>query len=161
MSRGWSEAEHDRAEKIAHIIAQCSNPLVGAVSLARGLGLSIARTERDKSRRLVYIVMPLVQELVPEMYPGTALNIDEDGVYAITRGAPSRAAVKHAIARGKKAFTAGGRAVRELAHAPQGTPEALLRDFYAANLGPQQEQVRAQIEAMIDNSGEQLKAQQA
>lgn len=81
ISRRWTETEAEVAGRIVDAVALGEGRLVGALSVARAIGLPVpqgrgqARRIRQASLQRVYDLMPLAVTLAPTMYPGKALQV--------------------------------------------------------------------------------------
>jgi len=83
-NREWTQAEHDLAERIVDAVAAAPpGSVVGALSVARGAGLSVARDARARSLAKVYDVMPLAAIIAPERSQ-RALVVRPDHTYVLT-----------------------------------------------------------------------------
>lgn len=87
VSREWTAAERERADRIVTVIAgHPDNIVFGGLQVARGIGLKVSGdvNERRANMRLVYGVMPLAIRIAAHRFPGKALIVKQDGPHAFT-----------------------------------------------------------------------------
>jgi hypothetical protein len=113
MRRQWTEAERELAGRIAFAVHAAGGELVGALTIARALGMPYGPRSRRRSLRRIHDVMPLAVLLSREMFPGKVLlQISGERLYRIT-DEPMLA--KHAaIRRIKKVRTIADRVRAEI-----------------------------------------------
>lgn len=119
--------ENELARLIVHAVQKGEGSLVGALSIARELGLRINSAQRrNAARELVYDLMPLAVSLSKELYPGSVLIVNHrDRVYRMTTTLDGDA-VSTVRMRMRKAATANRRAADELSIAKTQAEKGLL-----------------------------------
>jgi hypothetical protein len=84
QSQGLTDEEV--ANKMVHVIASAPDgQLLGALQIARGIGLPFSQKEQDKSRSRVHRATNRAVDLTGELYPGRALSVDRSGTWGTYR----------------------------------------------------------------------------
>lgn len=139
-SRSWSKAEAKLAHDVATKIGLWGEGrIVGAYSIARAVGLTGLRVNMIHR---VQGVMPLVREIVVEMYPGQRLLVKRDGpgawIYSLTSDTNVEL-MRSSMSRVRAARTKLDSALAEI---PVGLPEGrALAAFIGQSLTPLQEEI--------------------